>query len=239
MLQAADRASGLLAVSEALADDMAALGFSREKITVHYTGLDRARFRPLARDESRAWIGRNFGIDLDGTAPVLATVGALIPRKGQRIVLQALQLLPDARLLLVGDGPDRAALEEQVRTNGLDEQVHFLGSLDHDSMPRVLSAANAMVLLSASEGLANAWVEALACGTPIVISDAGGAKELLRDPSAGRIVARTPDAIADAVYELLENPPAQDTVAASVAQFSWEENARKLAEYYEGLVANA
>jgi glycosyltransferase involved in cell wall biosynthesis len=94
-----------------------------------------------------------------------------------------------------------------------------------------------MVLPSRSEGLANAWVEALACGTPLVICDAGGARELLGDPSAGRIVARDPQAIAAAVLEIVANPPSPEAVAANAAQFSWEANAAALAQYYERLVA--
>ena len=239
MLQAADQASGLLAVSEALADDMAALGFPRGKITLHYTGLDRTRFRPLDREESRERIAREFGIELSSTGPALTSVGALIPRKGQRIVLSALTQMPGASLLLVGEGPDRAGLETMAQEFSLADRVHFLGNLDHEQLPLLLSAADVMVLPSESEGLANAWVEALACGTPIVISAAGGARELLRDPQAGRIVEREPGAIAEAVKDLLASPPSLSGVAQSVSQFSWEENARNLAQYYERLTSGS
>ena len=235
MLRAGDQAAGLLAVSEALAADMAELGFAREKITVHYTGLDRKLFRPLDRPESRALLASRFGIAADG--PLLATVGALISRKGQQFVIRALARLPDARLALVGTGPDQAALELLARESGMDGRVHFLGSLDHERLPRVLSAANAMVLPSASEGLANAWVEALACGCPLVITEAGGAREVLTRPEAGRIVERDADAIADAVRDLLAFPPSRQAVAACAARFGWEANAAALVDYYEGLLA--
>ena len=90
-------------------------------------------------------------------------------------------------------------------------------------------AADAVVMPSASEGLANAWVEALACGTPIVISNAGGAAELVTSPVAGRIVERTPEAIAAAVQAILANPPAPSTVAASLGdRFDWDRNGREL-----------
>ena len=111
---------------------------------------------------------------------------------------------------------------------GVAERVHFLGSLDHTLLPVVLSAADAMVLPSASEGLANAWVEALACGCPLVISDAGGAFELMTTPEAGRIVAREPVAIAEAVRALLADPPGRDAVAATVERFSWPAHAEAL-----------
>lgn len=234
MRRAAEQADGLLAVSEALAADMARLALPKDKITVHYTGLDRALFRPLHREESRARLAREFGVPADG--PLLATVGALIPRKGQRLVIRALASIPEARLALVGTGPDQAALETLVRESGMNGRVHFLGSLDHRVLPVVLSAADAMVLPSASEGLANAWVEALACGCPLVITEAGGARELVTRPEAGRIVAREVGPIARAVRELLASPPSREVVAASADRFSWEANAAALAAYYEGLL---
>jgi teichuronic acid biosynthesis glycosyltransferase TuaC len=237
MLRAAEQAGGLLAVSAALAEDMAALGFPRDKITVHYTGLDRDRFRPLDRGASRARLASELGVALPPSAPLLATVGALIPRKGQQFAIRALARLPEAHLALIGTGPDRAPLETLVNDSGMAERVHFLGSLDHDLLPVVLSAADALVSPSSSEGLANAWVEALACGCPLVITEAGGARELLTSPAAGRIVERDADAIAEAVAELLAAPPPREEVAAQAERFSWEANAAALAEYFEGLLA--
>lgn len=236
MLRAAEQAAGLLAVSEALAGDMAALGFPREKITVHYTGLDRALFRPLDRMDSRIRLEREHGLALPDNAPLLASVGALIPRKGQRIAIRALARLPHAHLALVGAGPDRAPLESFARAGSVAERVHFLGPLDHAALPVVLSAADAMVLPSASEGLANAWVEALACGCPLVITDAGGAREVVTSPAAGRIVERDADAIAAAVRDLLADPLPREAVAACAARFSWEASAAALAAYYERLL---
>ena len=118
---------------------------------------------------------------------------------------------------------------------GVADRVHFLGSLDHTALPQVLSAADAMVLPSASEGLANAWVEALACGTPLVITDAGGARELVRDASCGAIVARDSEAIAAGVAHVLAAHLAPETVSASAAPFSWEANGAALAEYFNQL----
>jgi teichuronic acid biosynthesis glycosyltransferase TuaC len=116
------------------------------------------------------------------------------------------------------------------------ERVYFLGSLDHRLLPSVLSAADAMVLPASSEGLANAWIEALACGCPLVITDAGGAREIMTRPEAGRIVERDAEAIAAALRELLAAPPPREAVAECAARFSWQANAAALAEYYESLV---
>jgi glycosyltransferase involved in cell wall biosynthesis len=84
--------------------------------------------------------------------------------------------------------------------------------------------------------LANAWVEALACGCPVVITDAGGARELVTRPEAGRIVARDPAAIAEAVQTLLADPPDRQTVAATVKRFSWPAHAEALDRIYSDLI---
>ena len=94
ILAAGAQAAGLLAVCGALADDMAAIGLPREKIALHYTGLDRDRFRPLQHAQLRRRLARELAIGLPEGAPVLATVGALIPRKGQALVIEALAHLP-------------------------------------------------------------------------------------------------------------------------------------------------
>jgi teichuronic acid biosynthesis glycosyltransferase TuaC len=229
VLEAGRNADGLLAVSAALKADMVVLGLPGERIRVHYTGVDLARFRPVAdRTSAKAMLGV-FG-------PLLLSVGALIPRKGHDIVIEAMTRLPDATLMIAGHGPERAALEALVAARGLGHRVRLLGSQPHEALPALAAAADVAVLASASEGLANAWVEALACGTPLVISDAGGARELVDRPAAGRIVAREPDAIAAAVAELLASPPDPQAVRATAERFTWEANALALREHLRGIV---
>jgi glycosyltransferase involved in cell wall biosynthesis len=131
----------------------------------------------------------------------------------------------------------QAALETQIATAGLGDRVRLLGSLPHDRLPQFFAAADAMVLPSASEGLANVWVEALACGTPIVIPDVGGAREVIDRPAAGRIVPREPGAIAEAVRELLSSPPLQDETRAAAQRFTWAANIAALYAHLAGLSA--
>ena len=236
MRRSARRAAGLLAVSEALADDMAKLGMARDKITIHRTGLDRDRFRPLDHPQLRARLSEAIGVSI-GSEPLLATVGALIARKGQALVIEALAGLPDARLLLVGEGPDKAKLRGLAARLGVAGRVHFLGSVDHDLLPVILSAADAMVLPSASEGLANAWVEALACGTPLVITDAGGAREVMTSRDAGLIVERSASGVAQGVAAMLADPPPCDATAAMADRFGWDAHAERLTAYWDGLTS--
>lgn len=237
MVEAAHRAKGMLAVSGSLAEEMAAIGMPREKTQVHYTGLDRDRFRPLAHTQLRPQLSAELGFQIPDNAPLLVCVGALIERKGQDIAIAALAKTEGARLVLVGKGDDEAHLRELARDLSVAERVHFAGSLDHDMLPLVLSAADIMVLPTSNEGLANAWVEALACGTPVVTCDVGGAREIITNSTAGRLVERTPEGIARGIAEVLNNPPMREAVAAMAEKFSWQTNAIELAAYYEGLIA--
>ena len=235
IMGAAARADGLLAVSEALAREMAGMGMERDKITVHYTGLDRDKFVPRDHTQLRKQLGRKLELDLPDNVPLLACVGALIDRKGQDIAIKALPDLPKARLLLVGKGDFESQLRDLAATLGVGERVHFLGSVDHNLMPIILSAADAMVLPTVSEGLANAWVESIACGTPVVTTDVGGARELITSDVAGRLIERTPEAVAEAVRAILADPPDPLEVAALADRFSWENNADALAEHFDRL----
>ncbi|WP_324076337.1 MAG: glycosyltransferase [Erythrobacter sp.] len=239
MLDAARRATGLLAVSRDLAGQMAAMGMDAEKITVHYTGLDRDRFRPLEHTQLRRQLSEELGFAMPDNAPLLACVGALIERKGQGIAIAALKDIPGARLVLIGKGEDEARLRTLAASEGMADRVHFAGSLDHDVMPLILSAADAMVLPTVSEGLANAWVEALACGTPVVTCDVGGARELITCDTAGRLVERNPAAVAAGINAILNAPPPREAVAALTEAFSWDANGAALAEYYERLTGGA
>lgn len=238
MLEAAERASGLLAVGKALTSDMAKLGMPADKIRIHNTGLDRDLFRPLDHPGLRGRLAKQFAIPIVDDKPLLAGVGALIERKGHAFTIEALARLPEAQLLIVGKGEDEASLKTLVSRLGLSDRVHFLGSLDHAVLPLVLSAADAMVLPSRSEGLANAWIEALACGTPLVICDAGSAREVITGPEAGAIVPRTAEGVAEGIRLVLDTPHDPQRVAETVARFSWKANGEALAAYYDSLIAN-
>ena len=227
VVAAGQAADGMLAVSAALKADMVALGMPEERITVHYTGIDRTRFHVRDRAAAKAALGVS--------GPLLVSVGALIERKGHGIVVEALKQIPDATLVIIGQGEERTALEAQAAPFG--DRVRFLGSQPHDVIADWLAAADAMALMSASEGLANAWVEALASGTPIVISDVGGARELIDRPEAGVIAALDPVAVAAAVNAVLSRNSDRHAVAATVDRFSWEANTAALYDHLKAVSA--
>lgn len=228
MLSAAGQAVGLLAVSAGLKRDMAALGMPEDRIVVHYTGLDHGLFHVRPQQEARAALAPDIPVD----GPLLACVGNLIPLKGQDLAIAALAQMPEARLALAGRGETGPALRAQAESLGVADRVHFLGGLEPERLAVLLAAADAMVLPSEREGLANAWIEALACGARLAIPDVGGAREVVTGPAAGRLVARDPDAIATALGEMLAEPVPRDDVAACAAGFSWDANAEQLAAFW-------
>lgn len=229
--QAGDQAAGLLAVSDAMRRSMARMGMDADKIRVHYTGVDLDTFELSDRAAAKE--------ALDFSGPVVLCVGALIPRKGQELLVRALPALPDVTLLLAGQGQYRRTLENLAQELGVERRVGFLGSVPHHKLPRIFAAADVMALPSASEGLANAWVESLACGTPIVISDVGGARELLDRPEAGQIVDRDPQDIAAAIRAILDDPPPPEKVREAALRFTWAANGDALLAHLQGIAASA
>jgi len=115
-------------------------------------------------------------------------------------------------------------------------RVRMLGHVPHALMPALYRAADVTIHAASAEGLANAWVESLACGTPLVATEAGGIREVIDRPEAGRIVAPEPKAIADAVRALLADPPDPEQVAMAVESFSWERNADELEAHLRAIV---
>lgn len=143
-------------------------------------GVDLKRYDPASLP-SRQKARRSVG--LSQHAPLAVCVGRLCRQKGQDLLLRAwgevLAELPHARLALVGDGPDRAALEEQAAQLTVPQSVVFAGRVD-DPRPWY-AAADLTVLPSRWEGMALAPLEAMACARPVVLSDVAGAREVLGD----------------------------------------------------------
>jgi glycosyltransferase involved in cell wall biosynthesis len=194
-------ATHVTAVSETVAGTVVALGVPRERITVIPNGVDVERFRvPPA---PRAELGAADGV------PLIGSVGCLAPRKDQGTLLEALARL-DARgvayrCALVGDGPDRAALEAQVARLGLGERVRFLG--ERPDVERLLPALDLFVLSSREEGIPNALLEAMAAGRASVATAVGGTPEVMEDGVSGWLVPpHDADALAAALADALARP---------------------------------
>jgi peptidoglycan/xylan/chitin deacetylase (PgdA/CDA1 family) len=165
-----------VAVSQDLKEKVIDLGVAPDKVHVVYRGIDAERFSLGDRAEAR----RRLGLAAEGR--VLLWVGRMVPVKGLDVLLEACTLLRargvEFRLYLVGDGPQRPALEAASAARGLTGMITFAGAVAHDRLPDWYRAADLFVLPSHSEGVPNVLREALACGTPFVASQVGGIPEL-------------------------------------------------------------
>jgi glycosyltransferase involved in cell wall biosynthesis len=147
-------------------------------------------------------------------APRLVCVGRLLPRKGHALLLDAVAALARAdvacELVLIGDGPERPALEARSRALGIAASVRFRGWTGEEQVRRDIVAARALVLPSFAEGLAVVLMEALALGRPVVCSDVGGHAELVESGVNGwRIPAGSQEALVAALREVLGSAPAE------------------------------
>ncbi len=215
ILRAAGDADGLIAVSDGLRQAMARLGIAPERVHVLRNGVDLEMFRPQDRVQARRMIG------VDG--PTLVSVGALIERKGHALTIEALTLLPGWRLLIAGEGPERARLEALAGTLGVSDRVRLLGSVPHHDLATLYSAADLSVLASSREGWANVLLESMACGTPVVASPIAGNPEVVQRPEAGLIARdRSAEGIAEAVLALAAATPDRAATRRYAEGFSWD-----------------
>ena len=194
----------LVANSEAVKQDvMAQERVAGPKIRVVYNGIDTAQSAPPPDPALRERLG------ISPNAPILEVVANLIEYKGHRFFLEACRLVhaarPDARVLLIGEGPCRRELERRTAEIGLEGMVHLLGS--RGDVPALLALADLLVLPSLQEGFPNAVLEAMAAGKPVVASRVGGVSEAVIHGSTGLLVPPgDPAALAGAILELLDDP---------------------------------
>ena len=211
---AAQGAAGLVTVSAALAEGLGKLGIERERVSVLRNGVDLTLFRPSDRANRRAELG------LKGL--VLLSVGNLVPIKGHELTIEALTYLPEARLLIVGDGPERNSLQKLAKSLAVADRISFLGSMPQNALPSIYAAADVLVLASRHEGWPNVLLEAMACGTPVVVSDIPGMSEIVKSPAVGRLVTeRTPRGFAHSVRQIVHEAPSPITIRRYAEDFGW------------------
>jgi glycosyltransferase involved in cell wall biosynthesis len=213
--EAARQAAGIIAVARALKEDLVRVGVPAERIEVLRNGVDLQLFRPIEREAAR----RKLGIH----RTTLLSVGHLIPRKGHDLVIQALQRLPEADLLVIGDGPEREALRALATGLGVRDRVRFANAVAQEELRNYYGAADALVLASSREGWANVLLESMACGTPVVASNIGGTPEVVSSPEAGVLMTeRTPEGVALAVQRLFVRRPDPAATRRYAERFSWD-----------------
>lgn len=215
-------AAALLAVSEPLRRlwvDVA--GVADHEVVLVRNGVDLDRFAPgdvaAARRE----------LELPTEVPLVLGVGRLVNSKGFHRAVEALPQLDGAHLVLVGDGPERAALERAAPPG----RLHCLGSLPAARTALAYRACDALVLPTEREGWPNVVTEALASGLPVVASDVGAVSEMIFDPVAGAAVAVGDDAaLVVELQRVLKSPPDRSKIRALATRFSWEGPVGQLAE---------
>lgn len=216
MMRWAHRVSAAtVAVSRALADAMIRFGMDAARLTVLRNGVDLQKFHPCDRVAARQKLGWQ--------SRTLLMVGRLDAAKGHELAIESLkELPPDHVLVVIGDGPQRAALERRAERLGVVSRVSFSGSRPHRELALYYGAADVLLLPSEREGMPNVLLESLACGTPVVASDVGGVREIVSVPEAGVVLReRTPAAIAQACISLFASYPDRERVRRHAETFGW------------------
>ena len=227
---AAAQADGLITVCQALKDRLVELGTSPDRVVVLRNGVDLELFRPLDRQAARARLGL--------IRRTLASVGWLVERKGHHHAITALRGLPDTDLLIVGEGPERTALERLAQKEGVGERVRFLGRIDQKDLPEIYTAIDALVLASSREGWANVLLEAMACGTPVVASAVWGTPEVVAAPEAG-VLMKSLDAqgVIDGVTSLFATQTERAATRRYAEGFSWDATTQGQLDLFRDILA--
>jgi len=233
-------ASGVVAVSGALAskiEQLTAKAPLGPRASIPCAGFDPSVFHPRPLSQARA------ALALPADARIVVFVGHLVPIKGIGFLVEAWAelmrrglLQAQDRLVLIGEGTERAALERQVAAAGVHGHVQFTGVLAQREVSGWVSAANLLCLPSMNEGMPNVVVEALASGVPVVATRVGGVPDLVQDKVNGLLVAPAqPAALADAIAQALTHPWDRDAVRRSVEQMTWASLARRNCDFLESI----
>lgn len=223
------RAAHVTAVSPALAERIIELGTDPAKVSSAVNGIDLERFRPSGPSALVERFGK------DEQRKLLVTMARLSPEKGLDVLIDALGNLAragrcDFHTVVIGDGPERAALVQQVGRLGLDARVSFVGEIDHSRVPDWLRGADAFCLPSLREGTPNVVIEALATGVPVVATQVGGTPLLINADNGHLVPPGQAVALAEALSDALASRWDADTIRQSVSHMSWTSEARRHAE---------
>ena len=226
------RADGIIAVSDGVADDLSRVaGIARERITTIYNPTVTPDLEAKAAAEAdHPWFG-------DGGPPVVLAVGRLQKQKDYPTLLRAFAKVRERRplrLIILGEGKDRAAIEALIAELGLDAAVSMPGFAKNPIA--YMARAALFVLASRWEGLPNVLIEALAVGCPVVSTDCeSGPSEILEGERWGPLVAvGDVDALAAAMDETLEKPPDREWLRGGAQRFTLDRVADRYLEILLG-----
>jgi glycosyltransferase involved in cell wall biosynthesis len=193
--------------------------------------VDLVKFAPGDRRQARA----DLDLPIDGT--LVGTVSRLVPQKALGDLIDAVLAIDELSLVIVGDGPERAALGARARRG--KGRVLFLGA--RDDVPQILRSLDIFALSSRWEGEPIALLEALATGLPCVVTRTTGAVEVLEGSAAGRLVEiGRPEALSAALMDVARNAPVRQAMGQAarrtVANRSWPKVAAQVVEVYRAVV---
>jgi glycosyltransferase involved in cell wall biosynthesis len=229
-----------IAASGAIASILQADGVPAERIVTIHEGIDVDRIVriPAASVHAELW--------LPSQAPIVGNVGALVPHKGQRHLIDAAAVVvraaPDARFVILGEGVLREPLEQHVRHLHLDRHV-FLPGFREDVIA-LLKGFDIFVMSSETEGLGTSVLDAMACRKAVIATRAGGLPEIVEDGVTGVLVpARDSGALADAIVMLLADDARRTALgSAGLARvrerFTMDRMVRETQRAYEQLVSH-
>ena len=233
-------ADQLITVSAALQRLAIEQGADPARVQVIGNGVDLTRFTALPRADARGQLG------LPADAEVLISVGMLSEGKGFHRVIECMPGLlathPAVHLMIVGGagpaGDMGAELKRMVRTLDLDNRVHFLGPVPPDRVNVALSAADVFVLATSYEGWANVFLEAMACGLPVVTTNVGGNPQVVNAPSLGCLVpVGDTRRLQEAIDEALRTPWDRARIRAYAESNSWDRRMQALLDWYQQLLS--
>lgn len=231
-----NRAARVVVVANSLRDAVVEAGADAGKIERVGNGVDAQRFRPIDRLAARRQL------DIADDATVIVSVGGLVPRKGFHRVLD---IMPELRLthpgilyLVIGgkspEGDYEDELREQAARLDLEDSVRFLGALSPDDLHVPLSAANLFVLSTQNEGWANVFLEAMACGLPVLTTRVGGNPEVVESPELGRLVPfGDGEALLREARVLLSDPLDAAPIRAHAEKNDWSTRVASLLDIYQ------
>ena len=203
-------------------------------------GIDTDHFSPQDARELRNELGLT-------EKKVIVSVGRLVHRKGQDVLIEAMPAIikdvPEAHILMIGEGPYRSYLENRVKALSLQERVTFIGRIQYADLPQYICAGDLFVMPSRSrlaglevEGLGIVYLEASACGLPVIAGNSGGAPDAVLDGETGLVVDGTKKAdVAAAVVELLLDPDRAKAMGIAgrqwiIQEWRWEIWSARFAE---------
>ncbi len=239
-LRGIDLADRVICVSGALAEEVKAIyGASQDKIAVLYNGINVERFNAEVDASS---VRAKIGIATDD--PVVLYVGRLAWQKGPDLLLGAARPLlhhyPDAKLLFVGDGDMRPALEVDAMSNQLFKAVRFLGHRNGSSLVELFKSADVICVPSRNEPFGIVVLEAWGATKPVVVTPNGGPSEFVRDQETGLIVRSDQESIAWGLGAALADSENAGRIARNgrneaETRFSWNVVAEGTLELYESV----